>query len=223
VYFASRLQAGRMLASQIVPHYSGEDTAIVALSDGGVVVGTQIAIQLRAVVTMLLVDEIELPRELVAVAGISQDGSFSYNSAFAPSEIEEMVSEYRSVIEQEKLEKLHKLHNYSATGGLIRHDLLENRNIILVSDGIPNAFLLDLAMEYLKPVPYKKLIIATPLASVAAVDRMHLMADDIYCLSTLEDYMDTDHYYDAKDVPDHGMVIATVAELIKNWTKYNTP
>lgn len=218
MYFASRMQAGRMLASHIAPHYTGKDSAIVALSDGGVVVGTQIAMQVQCVVTMLLVDEIELPRETVSVAGIAQDGSFTYNQQFAPSEIEEMVSEYRGVIEQEKLLKLRDMQERLGGGGLIRHDLLENRNIILVSDGLSSGFSIDLAYEYLKPISFKKLIVATPLASLKAVDRMHILADEIYCLSAIEEYIDTDHYYDTKDIPDHQSVIATISALVKNWS-----
>jgi predicted phosphoribosyltransferase len=166
---------------------------------------------------MLLVGEIELPRELISVAGISQDGDFSYNRAYAASEIEEMVSEYRSVIEQEKLERLHEMHQLLGAGGLIRHDLLHDRNIILVSDGLNSGFSIDLALEYLKPIAIKKLIVATPLANMTAIDRLHVVADDIYCLSNIENYINTDHYYDTKDVPSHEAVVATIAELVKNW------
>jgi predicted phosphoribosyltransferase len=132
-------------------------------------------------------------------------------------EIEDMVSEYRGVIEQSKLEKLHEMHAQLSGAGLIRRELIEDRNIILVTDGLSNGFSIDLAAEYLKPISYKRLIVATPLASVKAVDRMHILADDIYCLSTVEEYMDTDHYYDKKDIPSHQAVIQTVSELIKNW------
>jgi predicted phosphoribosyltransferase len=217
MYFANRMQAGRMLANQIAPVYKDTDCAVVALSDGGVVVGTQIAMQLHSVVTMLLIDEIELPREMVAIAGISQDGSFTYNHAYAPGEIEELVSEYRGVIEQEKMEKLRVMHQMLSSNDLISHELLKNRNVILVSDGMSSGFSIDLALEYLKPVPVKKLIVATPLASINAVDRMHILADDIYCLSAVENYITTDHYYDAQDVPSHEVVVSTVANLIKNY------
>lgn len=217
MYFASRTQAGRMLAGQIIERYSGKDTVVIALSDGGVVVGTQIAMQLHCVVTMLLIDEIELPREMISVAGISQDGSFTYNHAFATSEIEEMVSEYRGFIEQEKIEKIHEMNHLLGSNGLISHDLIKNKNVILVSDGMSSGFSIDLALEYLKPVPTKKLIIATPLASIAAVDRMHILADDIYCLSAVENYITTDHYYDTQDVPSHEVVVATISELLSKW------
>jgi len=217
MYFASRLQAGRMLASQISRKYTGQDCVVVALSDGGVVVGAQIALQLHSVVTLLLADQIELPREVIALAGISQDGAFSYNQAFSLGEIDEMVSEYRGLIEQQKLEKLHDMHRSLGRGDLIRQDLLEHRHVILVSDGLSSGFSIDLAVQFLKPIPVRNLIVATPFASVQAVDRMHILADDIFCLNVLEDYISTNHYYDSQDVPDHEVIIDTVERVIRDW------
>lgn len=217
MYFASRLQAGRMLASQISKKHTGEPCAVVALSDGGVMVGAQIAMQLHCVIALLLSDEILLPREPMAIAGISQEGAFSYNHGYSSGEIDEMVGEYHSVIEEEKLTKMREMHQLMGKGGLIRQDLLKGRNIILVSDGLSSGFALDLAAEYLKKIDTKKLIVATPLASVPAVDRMHILADEIYCLSVLEDYISTDHYYDKQDVPSHETVIKTIENIVGHW------
>ncbi|HSH18262.1 MAG TPA: phosphoribosyltransferase family protein [Candidatus Saccharimonadales bacterium] len=221
-YFANRMQAGRMLASRIADKYGTEPCAVIALSDGGVMVGVQIAVKLQCVLTMLLVDEIDLPREPVSIAGISQNGTFTYNSAYSKGEIDELVSEYYGVIEQKKLEKLHQLHEQLGNDTLIRRDLLRHKNVIVVADGIENGFLLDLAMDYLKPIAIKKLIVATPMATIAAVDRMHILADDIFCLSVPENYMGTDHYYDTQDVPSHDAVLKSVAQVVRGWTKPQT-
>jgi predicted phosphoribosyltransferase len=217
MYFKSRVEAGQKLAELIAPKYQGQNNAVVGLSDGGVMVGAQIALKLQSVLTMLLSDTIELPRENTAIAGIAQDGSVSYNSIYSPGQIEEFMSEYRGVIEQEKLEKIHEMHRLVGRGGLIRKDLLRDHNIILVSDGMSSGFSLDIAAQFLKPILYKKLIVATPLASVQAVDRMHILADDIYCLGVVEDYINTDHYYDTQDVPSHELVIKTIEEIVANW------
>lgn len=219
MYFTSRTQAGRMLAGPIAEKYGSHDSAVVALSDGGVMVGLQIARELHCPIGMLLIDEIELPRELVSIAGISQDGSFTFNHAYSTGEIQEMVSEYREVIEQEKMKKLHQMHKLLGRGGLLRKDLMSGRNIILVSDGLSSGFSIDLALEYLKPLAFEKLIVATPLASTSAVDRIHVLADDIYCLSPVEDYITTDHYYDTQDVPSHEVIVHTVSQLMEQWPK----
>ncbi len=217
MYFKSRVAAGQALADQIAKKYTDKPCAVVALSDGGVMVGAQIAMKLHAPLMMLLSDTIDLPRENVAVGGISQDGSFSYNRDYSKFEIEDFVSEYHGVIEQEKLEKLQEMHRLVGRGGLIRKDLLRNHHVILVSDGLRSGFSIDLAAEFLKPINTKRLIIATPLASVPAVDHMHVTADEIFCLSVIEDYISTDHYYETQDVPDHDLVIKTIEQIVSHW------
>lgn len=206
-----------MLAAQLKPRYRYEDCAVVCLNDGGVMVGAQIAIELHTILTMLLTEEIDLPMEPDAIGGISADGSFSYNEAYYQGEIDELTADYYQYIESEKLTKIQDMQRLLGDGGLIRRDLLRGRNIIIVSDGIKNAFTLDMAIQYLKPVAIKKLIVATPLASLKAVDRIHVLADEIYCLSVIEDYNSTEHYYDTQDVPSHGKVIETIEKIILNW------
>ena len=206
-----------MLAEQLVKKYRYENCAIIALNDGGVMVGAQIAMELHSVLTMLLSAEIMLPREPEAIIGISESGSFSYNEAYSPGEIEEMVGENYQYIEQEKLTKLHEMEQLIGDGGLIRKDLLKGHTVILTTDGLKSGFALDIAAEFLKPIAIDRLVVATPLASVQAVDRMHIIADEIYCLSVVEDYMTTDHYYDKNDVPDHKKVVEIIEKIILNW------
>jgi len=217
MYFKSRVEAGQILAEQIAKKYQDKPCAVVALNDGGVMVGAQIAMKLHAVLMMLLSDTIDLPREDIAVGGITQDGAFSYNKDISSYELEDMVSEYHGLIEQEKLEKLQAMHRLMGRGGLIRKDLLRDHNVILVTDGLRDGFSLDVAAEFLKPIKIAKLLVATPLASVPAVDHMHVVADEIFCLSVVEDYISTDHYYESQDVPDHDLVIKTIEQIVDHW------
>jgi len=94
---------------------------------------------------------------------------------------------------------------------------LAGRNIILVSDGLGSGFAIDLAADFLKPIPTEKMIVATPLASVQAVDRLHVLADELYVLSVVENFMGSDHYYDQKDVPPHDKVIEIIERITLNW------
>lgn len=206
-----------MLAGELVPKYRYENCAVISIGDGGVMVGAQIASQLHCVLTMLMIEEINLPREPVAIGGMMEDGTFSYNHAMSDGELEEMTTEYHGVIEQEKMAKFHKMNGLLGSGGLINRDLLRGHNIILVSDGFKDSFTLDMALDFLKKIKIEKLIVATPLASIRAIDRMHITVDEINCLSVVEDYMDTDHYYDSQDVPDHQTVIETIEKIILNW------
>ena len=206
-----------MLAARLKDKYRYENCAVVAVNDGGVVVGAQIAKELHCVLNMMLSETINLPREPDAVGGITSEGNFVYNPLYEQSEIDELESEYRGVIEEQKVNKLHEMNRLLGAGGLISRDMLVGHNIILVSDGLKTSFELQLALEFLKPIRIEKLIIAAPLASVKAVDWMHVHADEIYCLSVIEEFMDTDHYFDKKDVPDRAKLVKTIEQIILKW------
>jgi putative phosphoribosyl transferase len=217
MYLSSRVQAGRMLASQLAEKYQDDDCAVVALDDGGAMVGVQIASRLHCVLSLLMTSEITLPREPTAIAGITSSGTVSYNHSFSDGEINEMAGENFGYIEQQKLLKMHDLNRLVGQGGTINKELLRGRSVIVVSDGVKTGFLIDLACEFLKPINIKKLVFAIPLSSVEAVDRMHVLADDLYCLDVIGDYRETEHYYNKQDVPDHATILETIETITKNW------
>jgi putative phosphoribosyl transferase len=216
MYFKNRNQAGQQLAAKL-KNYRYENTAVVALSDGGVIIGAEIAKALHCVLTMLLTEEIKLPGEHNAVAVVNQDGGFTYNNMFSAGQIEGFAAEYHTYLEQEKEQKFHAINRLLGEGGLIRQDLLYGRNVILVSDGLQNGLSLDAAADFLKPIKIEKLIVATPLASVPAVDRMHLMADEIVCLSVVENFMEIGHYYEDNAMPSHEDLVKTIETIVLNW------
>lgn len=217
MYFASRVQAGRMLAAQLVKKYRYENCVVLALGDGGVMVGAQIASELHCALTLLQSAEIMLPREPQALAAITSGGTLTYNHSYSDSEIYELQSENLGLIEQEKLRHMHDLNRLMGSGGTVNKEMLKAHNVILVSDGLKTGFVIDLAVEFLKPIAIEKLVIATPFASVPTVDRMHVQADDLYCMNVLPNYINTNHYYDKQDVPDHETVLSTIENIILKW------
>lgn len=216
MYFKDRNQAGQLLAAKL-QDFRYENTAVVALSDGGVIVAAEIAKALHCVLTMLLTEEIKLPGELNAVAVVNQDGGFTYNKMFSTGQLEGWAAEYHTYLEQEKEHKFHAINRLLGDGGLIRADLLYGRNVILVSDGLKDGLSLDAAADFLKPIRIEKLIVATPLASVTAVDRMHLLADKIVCLSVPNNLMDISHYYENNKMPSRDELVKTIETIVLNW------
>lgn len=217
MYFASRLQAGRMLASQMVDKYRYENCAVVAMDDGGIIVGAQIAMQLHCVLMFINSALVKLPREEKAIAGITNEGTFTLNNEYSPTDLEEMVSENRGFIEMEKLHQMHELNHLTSDIGTVDKRLLKGRNIVLVSDGLKSEFEVDLAYEFLKPVNIESLVFAIPMASVNSVDRMHILGDEIYCINVMEEVSDVNHYYDTNDVPDHSKAMHIIEKIVLNW------
>ncbi len=217
MYFASRVQAGRMLASMMASKYRYENCAVIALDDGGVIVGSQIAVQLHCIITLLQMKEITLPREPKAIAGITADGEMAFNHDYSEGEIDELVGEYHNYIEESRLVKFHEINQLVGGSGLINRQVLRHMNVILVSDGLESTMKLDLAEEYLKPIEIESLVIAVPVASVPVIDKVHVLADAVYCLSVTDDYMGTDHYYDKNDIPDHQKITQTIENIVLHW------
>ena len=102
-------------------------------------------------------------------------------------------------------------------GGTIELDLLRDRNIILVSDGLSEKSSIDVAIDFLKPVRYKKLIVISPVASVATIDRLHITADELHVLDVKANYLDTSHYYDDNNIPSHEESVKKINDIILNW------
>src|SRR5580692_10429505 len=117
MYFDSRTQAGQRLVIELM-NYRFENSAVVALSDGGVIVGAQIVAKLHCPLMLLLTQDIKLPGETSVLGVVDQNGGFSYNDLFSTGELEELSSEYHNFIEQEKLDKWHSLNRLLSDGGI---------------------------------------------------------------------------------------------------------
>ena len=218
MYFKSRAEAGRMIAEKL-SQYKNSNTSVVALSPGAVIIGAQIAMQLHSALMMLMTENITIPGETEPFAAITANNTFTYNNKFSTGELEEMSGEYLNVIEGQRLEKLHKLHALLGHGGEIHRELLQRHTVILVSDGLNNGLSLDIAVDYFKPIKIDKLIVATPIASVSAVDKMHLVGDEIVCLSVLENYIETNHYYDDNTIPPVEDLVKVITKTPVHWDR----
>ena len=217
MYFENREQAGQILAAELLEKYRFEDCAVVALSDGAVIVGEQIAKALHCILTMLLIEEIEVPGEGESFGGISQDGNFTYNGMFSVGEIEEYNSEYHGYLEEQKQQVFNKLNRLLGDGGLIDEVLIRDRVVILVADGLDSGMSLDVAADFLKPIRIKRLVAVTPVATVQAVDKLHVLADEIHVLDVKANFMGTNHYYNQNDIPSHEDTIAKINQIVLNW------
>lgn len=216
MYYKSRAEAGILLAERLMA-YRYENTVIMALNDGAVQVGVEIAAELHASLTMMLSERIDLPGGTEAFGTILQDGHFLYNGMFSTGEIEDYYSEYHGYLEDQKREKMTGIHRLLGSGGIVDESMLREHNVILLADGLPNGLSLDAAAEFMKPLHALKIIIAAPVASVAAVDRAHIVGDELHILGVTENYLDTNHYYDINDVPDRDGTLALLNDYVLRW------
>lgn len=217
MYFENRTQAGQLLAQQLFEKYRYENCAVVALSDGAVLVGEQVAAALHCVLTLLLIEDIQVPGESLSFGGVSQSGNFTYNGMFSAGEVEEYASEFHGYLDEQKREKFQIINRLLGDGGIIDTDLLRDHTVILVADGLDNGASIDVALDFLKPVRIQRLVVATPVATVEAVDKLHIVADELHILDVKENFMGTNHYYTDNTIPSHEDTIAKINQIVLNW------
>ena len=217
MYFENREQAGQILSQTLLHKYRYEDCAVIALNSGGVIVGEQIAEYIHCVLNMLVIETLDIPGEGLSFGGISQGGRFTYNQDLSAGEISNYTVEYNGYLQEKQREAFQKINRLVGDGGTVDLDLLRDRVIILVSDGFTDRSSIDVAIDFLKPVRYKKLVVATPVASVAAVDRLHITADEMHILDVKANYLDTNHYYEDNKIPSHEEAVKKINDIILNW------
>lgn len=189
----------------------------MALSDGAVLVAEQIAASLHCVLMMLLTEDIQVPGESTSFGSVNQDGGFMYNGMFSTGEIEEYASEFHGYLDEQKREAFQKINRLLGDGGIIDNELLRDHVVILVSDGLDNGASVDVAIDFMKPIRVSRVVVATPTASVQAVDRLHIAADEIHILDVKENFMGIDHYFNDNTIPSHEQTIAKINQIVLNW------
>lgn len=216
MYYQNRAQA----ASQLIPpllKYRYENSVVVALSDSSVEVAEQVAASLHCIMTLFLALEVDIPGESLAYGSITEGGAFSMNSDLSQSEAGEYYAEFRGYIEEQKRAQTSRVNRLLGDGGLLAPELLRDHVVILVADGLKSGAVLDAAAAFLKPIRVEKLVIATPIASVDAVDRMHILGDELHVLNVADNFMDVDHYYTENSHPSHEEIVKKINEMILKW------
>lgn len=218
MYFDNRSQAGDILARQLEDIYRYENCAVIALGEGGVLVGEQLAWRLHCVLMMLISEGIAIPGESMDFGAMSQSGQFTYNGSFTQGEIDGWTNEFHGYLEERKRESHEHMNRLLGDGGIIDKDMIRDRTVILVADGFgDNLTALDVALNFLKSVRTEKLVVAVPVVSVAAVDRLHVAVDEIHILDVKSNYMGTDHYYEDNALPDRAETVEKISQVILNW------
>ncbi len=129
---------------------------------------------------------------------------------------------WRFFTDQRNLNEFQRLNHIAGKDGTIPKTLLKHHVVILVSEGIHSALSVKVASHFLHPVELKKLILATPIASSDAIDRMHENVDQIFCLRSVDNYISAGHYYEKNDIPDEKTVVEVMQNIVFNWERPDT-
>lgn len=121
-------------------------------------------------------------------------------------------------ISKKKRRARQRINRLLGENGLVDKDMLRDKTVILVTDGFTDDLTsLDVALEFLKSIRTKKVVAVAPIATVAAVDRLHVAVDEMHILDVKANFMGVDHYYDNNTLPSREDTITKINQIILNW------
>jgi putative phosphoribosyl transferase len=191
--FADRHDAGRQLAAKLQDFHEKPQTIVLALPRGGVPVAAEIATSLRLPLDVLVVRKLGAPGQPeLAMGAIASGGAVVMNpdvSAFF-ADRPEMVDAVTQR-EQEELQRRERLYRG-------RRSMLDvkNHTAIVVDDGAATGATMRVAVQALRALQARQVIVALPVCSIEAERMLRAEADVVVCLETPLNFYAVGQWYD---------------------------
>jgi putative phosphoribosyl transferase len=211
-----RRAAGRLLAAKLMRYADREDSVVLGLPRGGVVVAFEVAKALNQPLDILLVRKLGTPgQEELAFGAIASGGGRVLNNdvvrAFALSDhqINEVAAR-----EQAELERRERLYRGEAASPEIA-----GKTVIVVDDGLATGASMRTALRSLRGRKPARVVLAVPVAPASTCAAMADEADEVVRLMTPEPFYAIGQWYlDFSQTSDDEVV-----ELLRDAASFGRP
>lgn len=176
--FHDREEAGRLLAAEL-SRYRGQNTVVLGIPRGGVVVAREIAKTLGCEMDIILAHKLGVPgHEELAMGAVAETGEVYLNpDIIANLDIDSPA------IEQEKERQLAELRRRGALFRRARQKIpLEGKTVIVADDGVATGATTQAAIRAAKAQNPRFLIAAMPVGPEETIKRLAEDTDEMVCL-----------------------------------------
>lgn len=215
ITFKNRREAGRQLGVELIRRgYGGENTLVLGIPRGGLVVADEVAKALSATLDVIVARKLRAPyrpelgigavvdgnhillnEELVRTTGANQE-YLNREIAFQKEEIERRLRFYRG-------------HRPASE--------VAGKTVIVVDDGIATGYTFRAALESLRQRHPDRLVAAAPVAARDSIEMLTAFADEIICLNTPQSFFAVGAWYENfEQVTDE----EAVTILRRNWSSW---
>jgi len=208
--FDNRYDAGRQLARRL-DEYREQAVVVLAIPNGGVPVGLEVALALEADLDVVISRKI--PRPLNPEAGlgaVADDGTPILDDeivrelGLSQHQMNYQINEVRMQIRQRSL--------------LYRKDrpltAVHDKIVIIADDGLASGYTMMAAVESVRRRAPKEIVVAVPVTPVAALERVEKVADRVVtvAIGTMLRFAVADFYHYWYDLSDD-----EVLQCLKEW------
>jgi putative phosphoribosyl transferase len=211
VVYEDRIDAAKELISTIpLGVFEGENVVAIAVSEGGVIIASQIAKYLKGSLEIFLCEAIKAPNNpeltiamvgeseeivmhdiLVRSFGIDEDYIYGQASRMHDEQIISYIYKYRK-------------------GEAIQD--LRGRDVILVDEGVESGMTMMVAIKTMLSMDIRSLHIATPILSLEVYDGLLELCDGIFCSHVVQDYISIEYYYRNLEKPSLAQIVKIIEE-----------
>jgi len=176
--FQDRTEAGIYLAERLQKYANKPDTIVLGLPRGGVVVAYEVAQGLGLPLDIFLVRKLGVPGyEELAMGAIASGGVQVINQdvvrgiRISEARIQEIAAK-----EAEEIKRREQAYRANRPPLVVK-----NQTVILVDDGLATGATMRAAVEALRRLSPRKIVIAVPVASQEACQEFRETVDEIVC------------------------------------------
>lgn len=201
--FKNREEAAHLLARELTA-FADTDAVVLALPRGGVPLGYIIARDLHLPLDIILIKKIGYPRQPEYAVGAVSLNSVVVNPHIdlPDSYFEEQAQHIRGQL-QERYERYKKD---------TKPVPVKDRPVILVDDGIATGYTVLAAAQLIRKSFPAQVILAVPVASPRALDKIRPYVDDMVCLHAPEQFQAVGQFYEDFSEVSHEEVIRLLAD-----------
>ena len=194
--FADRIDAGQRLGATlrgfIEEECAGEDTVVLALPRGGVPVGYQVAKALDALLDVFVVRKLGAPMQPELAMGAIASGGVRVINQQVVEALHVTPQQMEETAEREGQELERREHEYRGNRAPLD---VTGRCVLLVDDGVATGYTMRAAVEALRQLQPKEIIVAVPVAAKETCQELKRHADAVVCLFTPFDFVAVGQWY----------------------------
>jgi putative phosphoribosyl transferase len=190
--FRDRVDAGGQLARKLARYKDAANCIVLALPRGGVPVAAVLAHELNLPLDVLVVRKLGAPGQPeLAMGAIASGGAVAMNP-----EVRDFFADQTELIEditrREQAELKRREHAYRGDRAPLA---MHERTAIVVDDGAATGATMRAAVQALRILGAKRVVVALPVASDQAIAMLDADADEVLCLETPSEFYAVGQWY----------------------------
>ena len=202
--FQNRDEAGRKLAEALTEYTNKENTLILGLGKGGIVIAKAVAQALFLPLDILLTRKIGAPiNDEFPIGAITEHGT-TYVDTRLIRQLQISQDYLDSMVEQEHIEAQKQIALYREN---LEASDFTGKRVIIVDDGLATGATAKVAIQAVRERKATEVVLAVPMAPVDAIPELKEAADRFICLHTPDPfYTVKQFYFDFPDIAEEEIV-----------------